>query len=221
LLRKILIGLGVVLLIVATGVGVLSYKLNKTGGTNPDYQHDADIVRLNDLATLASMIEKFHDKTGRYPLEGKVDVPNYVNIATPNQSRSITGSPPYDHKVTHVNEFWDELSGVLGEEMEVVSDPQRFPVNKPIHYIYMIKDATYYAAVHLQNAFPFARKIGEYYYKLEVSNSPNSEQKIWTYRELMENADFKAAAGEKMLKPGYFENLRKKKAVNVTREMRR
>lgn len=71
-------------------------------GTSEDLQHDFDIVRLKDIATLSGYIEKYKEITGKYPFEGEVNIPHYVHIATKEQEQYAKGGPPYEHKKTSV-----------------------------------------------------------------------------------------------------------------------
>lgn len=181
-----------------------------SGGPLEDYQHDMDIVRLKDIKALGALIEEYRSQSGHYPLVGAAEVPNYIFIATKEQKQFIRGKPPYEHVVTDVKEFIKEMEKGLGRKIEIPFDPQRRPVNKPNCYIYMVQGETYTLAVHLHNNYPFARKIKEFYYKLEVSNVPNPNMKIWAYEALVKNKKFQEAIAEPLLKPGYAEELRKK-----------
>jgi hypothetical protein len=198
---------GILLVLIVVG-GIVFYQFAKSGFTSESYQHDADIVRLKDIKLLGSYIKEFHQKTGKYPLEGKSKQSNYVHLATEEQRKHIQGGPPSPHIVTALSEFVEELETGLGRKIPIPFDPQRAPVNKPNFYIYMIRGKIYYFAVHLHEAFPFARKIAPYYYKLEISNHPNPTNQIWEYDALIENREFIAAISREMNKPGYFQHLR-------------
>lgn len=206
--KKLLIISATVLMVVVVLACTATYWYMKIGGASESYQHDADIVRLGDLKSLGEQIEEFYTRTGRYPLQGKSDLPNYVHIGTPEQERYIEGGPPYPHVVTPADEFRQEMVSGLGEGASIPFDPQKVPVNKPNFYIYAIDGGTYNLAVHLHNPYPFARKIGEHYYKLEISNSANPSLKIWTLEALVDNEEFIAAVTTPLMKPGFFEHLR-------------
>jgi hypothetical protein len=87
-------------------------------------------------------------------------------------------------------------------------DPQRIAVNKPNFYVYMIVGDTYFLAVHTHEAFPFARRIGKYYCKVEISNRAIPERMIWKYDKLLSSEAFLRARSAKMNRPGYFERMR-------------
>ncbi|MCP3887448.1 MAG: hypothetical protein GY702_01050 [Desulfobulbaceae bacterium] len=207
--RKIIIPIVIVLFLILLGAGYLGYSFIKEGTTSKDYQHDADIVRLNDILLFSKYIDEFKSKTGRFPLQGVSDLPNYVNIATADQKQYIKGSPPNDHVVSELEILIDDLKTVLGNSIETPFDPQKVPVNKPNHYIYMIKGNTFYFAVHLHNSYGFTRNIGKYYNKLEISNTHNPKSGIWNYNVISTNQEFINACSTSLHKLGYFKNLRK------------
>jgi hypothetical protein len=148
---------------------------------------------------VGNYIKEFHQKTGKYPLEGKSKESNYVHLATEEQRKQIQDGPPFSHVVTALTEFVEELEVGLGRKTLIPFDPQRVGVNKPNFYIYMIRGKTYYFAIHLHEAFPFARKIAPYYYKLEISNQPNSRNQIWEYDALMQDRGFIEAISRQMI----------------------
>ena len=183
-------------------------------GTSEPLQHDFDIARLNDLKNLGGMIEEYKDKTGRYPLEGISNVPNYVHIATKNQQKFVKGKPPYSHKITDVNEFILTLQEVLGNDIKIPFDPQKIPVNKPNFYIYKISGDIYYLAVHVFEEYEFSKNVAKYYNKVEVTNSPQRSKGAWLYDELISNSTFEDAISKTPNKPGYVEQLRNKMGNN-------
>jgi hypothetical protein len=206
--RRVIIILGGILLVLLAIGGIVFYQFAQSGFTSESYQHDADIVRLKDIKVFGDYIREFHQKTRKYPLEGKSDQPNYVHLATEEQQQQIRGSPDSTHVVTSLSEFLEELETGLGRKITIPFDPQRVAVNKPNFYIYMIRGKIYYFAVHLHQAFPFARKIAPHYYKLEISNQPNPTNQIWEYDALTQNGEFIAAISRQMNKPGYFQHIR-------------
>ena len=179
-------------------------------GTSEAYQHDADIIRLHDLVEIGALIEEFKDLTGKYPLEGVTNLDNYVAIATPEQQQYNNQKIPYSHKKTTIKEFINELESGLGRSIRMPTDPQRVPVNKPNWYVYMIRGEAYFLAIHTHNAFPFSRRIGDYYYKVEVSNRAIPDTKIWKYEELIVDKEFQSAIAASMHKSDYFKAMREK-----------
>lgn len=204
--------LTIVLLPAISFAGILDFFKS---GTSEALQHDFDIVRLNDLVQLSGYIEQYHDLTGRYPLEGETELPHYVHIATKEQEKYADVGPPYSHKRTSAKAFIDELQKELGTDIQIPFDLQRVPTNKPNFYIYMIKDSTYYLAVHVHQDFPFANKIGDYYNKVEVTNYPGTKRKgTWLRSDLIVNPSFVDAIEAIPYKPGYAEELREKLGAN-------
>ena len=174
------------------------------------YQHDIDIARLNDLKVMGAYVEEYRNVKGRYPFEGEYDVPVYVYIATRGQQKYVKGAPPVEHVRVGVKDFIAELEEGLGTSVLLPFDPQKVPVKKPNFYIYMIDSGTFNLAVHLYSEFSFARKVSEHYFKVEVSNSPNTSYGIWPYEDLLKDKDFIAASSEKPAKPDYVEEMRQK-----------
>lgn len=174
------------------------------------YQHDADIVRLNDLVEIGGYIEEYREKTGAYPLMGEKDAPVYAYIATPEQQVTISENPGplYEHFVVHPCGFASVLSRGLGRDIVLPFDPQRRPNGRQNFYAYMAVEDRYFLAVHLYGPQPFAQKIGENWYKVEISNAPRKTPLIWDYATLLAQEGFQAALAEPMHKPGYFADLR-------------
>ena len=176
--------------------------------TSPAMQHDFDIARLNDLVYLGSLLEEYRAATGAYPFAVDSSVPTYIHIATREQQESITGGPPYEHRVKDVTELSAELERVLDRSVEMPFDPQRVPDSKPNFYIYMVADGFYYLAVHLHEAFPFSQRVAECYYKVELTNYPRPPAGAWNLMELMTDGDFASAIARTANNPGYVEGLR-------------
>ena len=206
---SIFVKVGIFLILIIIGGSILCHFAESA------YQYRADKVRLEDIRLMGSYIKEFHQKTGKYPLEGKSDKPNYVHLATEEQAKTIHGGPSYAYVVTALPEFLKELEAGLGRKIVLPFDPQRASSRRPIFYIYMIEENTYYFAVHLYEAFGFAKKaLPQNYYKLEISNetylndTDPSYQRWWEYDTLMENREFIAAVSRKINKPRYFQKLR-------------
>ena len=109
-----------------------------TKGTSSEYQHDADIVRLNDLEVLWNLVIEYKKKNGKFPLEGESSKPHYVEIATKEQQRVLKGQPPFPIAKTSAKDFQSLLRKELGEGIELPFDPQRVGDSKPALYIYMV-----------------------------------------------------------------------------------
>jgi hypothetical protein len=184
-------------------------------GTSEDLQHDFDIVRLKDVATLSGYIEKYKEITGKYPFEGDVNLPHYVHIATKQQEQYAKGAPPYEHKRTSAQAFIKELQSKFGPDIQIPFDLQKVPVNKPNFYIYMVYDNVYHMAVHVHQDYSFANKVAAYYNKVEVTNNPDAKRKgTWLRNQLLANQAYIDAVNAKPNKPGYTEQLRSKLGGN-------
>lgn len=195
-------------IVVISFAAFIGYNFLKKG-TSSAYQHDADIIRLNDLKIIAGYLQEYYENNQTYPLIGASEVPIYVYIATKNQQKYIKGGPNTPHTVVPVVTFIEELEKGIGRKIELPFDPQKVPDKKPNFYIYMVSGQTYNIAIHLHQEFEFTRKITNGYNKVEVSNNPNPAHAIWSPKELFSNQNFINAASTKVNKPGYFEHMRR------------
>lgn len=176
------------------------------GMTSPDYQHDADIVRLRDIDTMGAIIKEYHEKMGKYPLQGETDLQYYVLVGTENQVPEDLDRPSYEHLEMSTQDFAARLSRDLERTVTLPFDPQLRPNVKPNFYIYMVEGNSFYFAVHLHESYEIAKRVGAHYYKLEISNNPDPPN-YWDYDDLMANEDYQAAVSRPMKKPDFFEQL--------------
>lgn len=187
---------------------ILPYIEDLEGGTSKQYQHDADIVRLNHLKTTVGYIEEYKEKTGYYPFTEKTEdgVMNFTTIATEDQINQVRDQIPFEHTTSTKQELEDELSRVLGKNIILPHDPQQRQNNaRPLVYIYAkgLGDY-YYFSVMTHNEYDFTRNIMDFYNVLEVSNDPDSEQNVKTYKELLKDGKFLEVINTNLYKEGYF-----------------
>jgi len=84
-----------------------------------EWQKNADKQRVEDLNNLANLVKSFHEKTGYYPLaKSDIPFPIYIDLT----------SKKYESDVTHVDmkHFVDEIKSVLGSDVTVPVDPQKY-----------------------------------------------------------------------------------------------
>lgn len=174
------------------------------------YQNDADIFRLRHLQYFGELIEEFHEKSGKYPLQGKSQLDNYVHIAAPHQQKYVTGGPPYEHEVTDMEVFREELQSVLGRSVDLRFDPQKVPLFAPNFYIYMIRGNDYFFAIHLYSGYSFTNSVDKHYNKLEITSAQQRRQGLWGFRDLASNAGFTAAVQQVPHRSGWFNHLEQK-----------
>jgi hypothetical protein len=173
--------------------------------TGTEFQKGADIIRLRHLKYYAELLQEYHEQKGKYPFEGQEDVPVYAHVANDKQIEYTKKGPPYPHTVVAFKEFVKEIESALGKEINEYYDPQYGPDYKPNFYVYMIHKDTYFFAVHVHQPLPFAKKIGEHYYKIELSNHPNEQNQAVSADELLNSAEFKAELNKTISKEGFFE----------------
>ena len=176
----------------------------KLPGAEEAFQKDADIVRLRHLENYGKLIEEFRAKTGKLPLQGVADVPTYVHIANDEQIEFAKNGPPQPHKLVPVADLVAELEAGLGRPIDEYYDPQFRPYKKPNFYIYMVNGDAYFFAVHVQQSFPFARRIGDAYYKIEISNFANDANGACDPALLFAAPDFISARDQAVSKGGFF-----------------
>jgi hypothetical protein len=178
-----------------------------TKGTSSEYQHDADIVRLNDLEVMWNFVNEYKKKTGKYPLEGESSEPHYVEIATKQQAEGLNNQPPFPIAKTSPKEFQAILREELGSDIDLPFDPQRVGDSKPALYLYMIQGGRFVLAIHVHEKYPFSKQIGRYYNKIEVSNQAYLPQKIYDGSKLFPTENYQTSKNRKMHKPDYFKDL--------------
>lgn len=187
---------------------VIGWKEKETLAEKMDkeYQHDADIFRLRHLKYFGELIEEYHQKTGKYPLQGDSETQHYVLIAAPHQQKYTQGTPK-QFKITDVEKFRATLKEGLGRDIEFKFDPQKVPVGAPNFYIYMIEDDSFFLAVHLYTGRSFTNPLGKHYYKLEITNEEPNRRGLWQLETLMKDTDFQVAINEKPHKEAFFLHL--------------
>ncbi len=187
---------------------VIGWQEEETPAEKMDraYQHDADIFRLRHLKYYGKLIEEYHQKTGKYPLQGDSETQHYVLLAAPHQQKYAQGTPE-QFKVTAVEDFRATLKEGLGRDIEFKFDPQKVPVGAPNFYIYMIEEDTFFFAVHLYHGRSFTTPLDKHCHKLEITNGEPNRRGLWKPAELLRDTDFQAAVKEEPLKADFFLHL--------------
>ncbi|WP_019674052.1 hypothetical protein [Psychrobacter lutiphocae] len=167
------------------------------------FQADADIVRLQQLKYWVDLIEAYHNKTGRYPLQNKQQRNLTVFIATPQQQQYTYQLPGSEYAT--MTQFVNDLEAGLGHPIEERYDPQYAPDVKPNYYIYMLDGDDYFFAIHTHQDYSFSRPVAPDYNKVEVSNRyHNYTPKILTSSMLFQSKAYKQAASKRLQKPEFF-----------------
>lgn len=168
------------------------------------FQDDADIYRLRHIKYYGKLLEDYFNIKGKYPFQGKENVPVYVFIANDEQEEFTKEENPYPHKVYSLKLFYNELQTVLGKNIDQYYDPQYKPYKKPNYYMYMIRDDQYFFAVHTSRYNNFATKVADNYYKVEISNKKLKGTNIQLYDELLKNNKFNEIIDSTAQKEGFF-----------------
>jgi len=199
-------------------IALVFFTVSSCKGTNTDFQKDADTIRLQHLKYYSSLLKEYFQKTGKYPFQNEFSVPLYVHIAHDQQIEFTKSGPPYAHKVKSFKDFVFELENKLGREINEYYDPQYRPDHKPNFYIYMITKNTYFFAIHVHQNYPFSKKVADYYYKIEISNNPNLQNKAQLPSQLFARKDFQTAIVHPITKPGFFKE-RENKYLHYTKTL--
>lgn len=178
--------------------------------TSTKFQKDADVIRLRHLKYYGELLEQYHRITGKYPFQGQKDVPVYVHVANDEQIEFTKQGPSYPHAVVPFKEFVEEIESVLGREIHEYYDPQYRPDYKLNFYIYMIHQDTYFFAVHVHQPYPFANKVAEHYYKIELSNHPNPQNQAVSLDQLLNSSEFQVELNKTVSKEGFFKERENK-----------
>jgi hypothetical protein len=187
--------------------------------TNAGFQKDADIIRLQHLKFYGELLEEYFKIKGNYPFQGENSIPTYVYIANDEQIESTKPGPPYSHKVISFKKFVDEVESVLGREINEYYDPQYRPDKKPNFYMYLINGDTFFFAINIHQPFPFTRKVGEDYYKVEISNHPTPQNKAAFFQQLINNPEIQAELNKQASKEGFFKE-REIKYLHFTKSVK-
>lgn len=185
-------------------IDYLRNALPELTGMEKELQDNCDIVRLEHLKYYADLIEEYKTKTGHYPLQENSQTPVYSLIYNKIQKDFASDSNPGQHKLVSPADFFSELEKGLGRKIDQRFDPQYAPTCRPIFYIYMIQNDTYYFAVHLSKYYPFSKRVDKNYYKVEVSNKSVPSYKFYTIQELSGNEKYIQAVSIPLKNKGYF-----------------
>ncbi len=185
------------------------------------FQHDADVIRLQDLKYWVNLIEEYQQKTGKYPFQGLSDKPIVVKVATPMQQADSKDYPPPPAITRTMKEFVQTLEKGLGREINEYYDPQYKADVKPNFYIYMVDNNSYYFAIHTNQSYPFSRAVlPPYYNKIEVSNIPQSGTcpLIVTAKSLFNNKVYQDKSNSKHIEKATFFQKRREKTLHATKD---
>ena len=203
LTKKRVLIVSIVALVLAGGYG--SYRYIVRG--EESFQRNADILRARHLKYYAELIEEYKGRTGSYPLMEGADVPVYVFIATRRQLPE--GHPeqtlPFEHRIGSLKRFFEILELGLQREVPEYYDPQIVASGRPNFYMYVADRGTYFLAVHFSNEMPFTKKLGENYYKVDVSNNPTEANQARSPSDLIARREFQELISRPLEGAGFWE----------------
>ncbi len=184
------------------------------------FQHDADVIRLQDLKYWVSLIEEYQQKIGKYPFQYSSNKPIIVKVATPMQQADSKGYPPPPVITRSMKEFVQTLEKGLGRKIDEYYDPQYKADVKPNFYIYMVDNNSYYFAIHTNQSYPFSRAVlPPYYNKIEVSNiSQGGKYLIVTPKSLFNDKVYQDKSNSKHIEKAKFFQKRRDKTLHATKD---
>jgi hypothetical protein len=191
--------------------------LTNCSSSYEEFQINADIVKLNHLNYYGNLLNEYKTKTGKYPFQGEErNLPIYIYVANDEQIEGTKPGPPFSHREIGFQEFVEEVEKELGKEILEYYDPQYRPDAKPNFYMYMIRNNTYFFAIHVHRPYPFARKIADGYYKIELSNNPSNDNKAQLWSNLVVNPEFIKELNKPIEKEDFFKE-RENKYLHYTK----
>jgi len=138
-------------------------------GIEAKYQNDMDKQRIADVDYLETLFLEYRSKAGVLPLQNKiVDKTIQVFIThrrVPTWMTTQAQKLPLESFSTP--QLRDELTAVLGRDIELPSDPQNVSTFAPNLYIYMVSKDQACVAGHLYSATPDTRNVQNRYHKYE------------------------------------------------------
>jgi len=168
---------------------LLVFGITGCASMDASYQMDADIMRMQHLKCMGAQIEKYHEKTGRYPLQGEFDAPAIVQIGTQRQLDASPYRASYRYYDVPPGKLHEELGEVLDDVCMPV-DPQSFPTGvKPCLYVYMLTEDNYFFTVYLYHEYPFTKPVSKHTHFLQIG-SKDYYNNTWMYEDLIKDAAF-------------------------------
>ena len=184
--------------------------------TSAAFQKDADIVRLKHLKYYGELIGKYYVAKGKYPFQGKESNSIYVYIANDEQKEATEGGPNCPHVIISLAEFIAEIESVLGHEIAEYYDPQYRGDYKPNFYMYMVYQDAYFFSIQVHQPFPFAKKVSEFYYKVEISNYVTFRNRANDPQALFSSPEFEQELKKKIQNEDFFKE-REEKYIHFTK----
>lgn len=139
-----------------------------------------DERRVEDVHTIAAVIEEFHAKTGGYPLAERIrNEPIKVSITAARQTLFGAITTADLEKV---------LQAKLGREVKLPTDPGTDPWRKMIGYEYRTDGRDYAVAAYLQKPNGYTRAMGPKINIYEIGSVEIVQSKIWNYRKMKDGA---------------------------------
>ena len=124
--------------------------------------------------------------------------------------------PKYPHVVIPMAEFVAEIEATLGHEIAEYYDPQYHSDYKPNYYMYMVYKDAYFFAINVHQPFPFAKKVSDFYYKVEISNYVTFRNRANDPQSLFSRREFKKELKNKIQNEEFFKE-REEKYIHFTK----
>ncbi len=156
----------------------------------------SDQGRVNDIHLIASIIEEYDKTKGHYPFwenwqnveKGMVAVPILVHMSSRKLPEEFQYPPTgISGLVISTEEFEEYLSKGLKRSINLPRDdrPIKSPQgNWPHFYQFQYDGHNYFLSCYLNSAIPFARKLGDNFYKYEVGSVEIPKRMTRKFRDI-------------------------------------
>lgn len=155
-----------------------------------DYQRATDPKRVEDVHKIAELVEKFHEKAGRYPLtNGDFKLPVDVPITKKKYN--------WPASTVQMHTFEEKLNSVLGSNTKVPVDPQKVDaLGGRRLYWYYSDGKDYIVSAYLFFETANTRSIGPYTHKYQVGSTSVPEKKIFKFDNIKQGGNLNGLAND-------------------------
>lgn len=150
-----------------------------------------DKKRITDIFKIADWIEEYKTISGHYPFETEQEKSGYqfeIQIGLNHIVNSIAynGFKPESPRIKEIgqNALEEELERVLKRNITLPHDPLVHALNHLSFYVYHISNKNYWLAAHLKGNFKHSARLGENYYKFEVTSYQGQDSNGVHYKSL-------------------------------------
>lgn len=158
------------------------------------YQSDADIARAHHFNYYIQLLEEYKTKKGYYPFQNQnKGILNTLGVSIMTQEQENHSGKSYFGISKQA--FFQELSSVLGRNIEEKYDPQRISTGCPTAYMYFVDNSnnSIQFMAFLRHPNDLTHKYGNIKncYSLVYSNIQDEKKQFFSYETIQKNNQFK------------------------------